>query len=188
MTRRMWRSHQRLLKHLENDGGVRRVVFLCNGNICRSPLAAALAQAIFPEVEMISAGFHPQPGRSCPEKILETGLEFGVDLSRHRSLRLSEQVLRETSLILAMDFENVTRLEREMPEFVSRTTLLGLFARPRTSEIHDPYASGLEETRRICQAVRSSVDGLASFLRRIPPAVESKSQSRDHVRLASLRQ
>jgi len=162
--RRQLKRHRALLQRLTDAGGPHKIVFLCYGNICRSPLATALAEQRLRGVEINSAGFHRQEGRSCPEKIQRIGNSFGVDLSGHRSSRVTPEVLANADLVVAMDKENMNCLPREFPEVLERTTLLGLFGNPPALAIADPYLADKVITRQICDQVRSSVDGLALWI------------------------
>jgi protein-tyrosine-phosphatase len=162
--RRLARHHRGLWRKLANSGGPRKIVFLCYGNICRSPLAAKLAEKSLAGIEIESAGFHAQSGRSCPEKMLRIAGSFGIDLSQHRSARVTREQLLRADLVVAMDLDNIQRLKRDFPEALPRTTLLGLFADPGTGPIADPYLADENGTRKICDQVRSGVEGLASCI------------------------
>ena len=153
--RRLLRHHNALLRRLKAAGGPGKIVFLCYGNICRSPLAAALAEQRLSGVTIDSAGFHEQTGRSCPQKILRIGTAFGIDLSSHRSARVTRDQLANADLVIAMDLENLNRLRQEFPEMANRTTLLGLFGTPETLAIADPYLADEAATNRICEQVRA---------------------------------
>jgi protein-tyrosine-phosphatase len=162
--RRQLRRHRALLQRLVAAGGPHKIVFLCYGNICRSPLAAALAEQRLRGVNIESAGFHQQEGRSCPEKIQRIGSSFGVDLSVHLSTRVTPELLANADLVIAMDQENLNCLGREFTNVLERTTLLGLFGNPPAVAIADPYLADEAITLRICEQVRSSVDGLAVWI------------------------
>ena len=164
MERRQLRNHRALLQRVAASGGPHKIVFLCYGNICRSPLAAGLAQQRLSGVHIESAGFHQQEGRSCPDKMLRIGNSFGVDLSGHRSRRVTSEVLANADLVIAMDNENLACLRREFPEAAERTTLLGLFGNPPAVAIADPYLADEELRQQICEQVRSSVEGLALWI------------------------
>ena len=148
----------------DGHGRSHKILFLCYGNICRSPLAAALAGQRLRGVDIESAGFHHQDGRSCPEKIQRIGNSFGVDLSGHRSRRVTAELLANADLVIAMDKENLNCLGSELPEALEQTTLLGLFGNPPALAIADPYLADEAITHRICEQVRSSVDGLALWI------------------------
>ena len=168
--RRLLQRHRRLLHRLNAAGGPEKVVFLCYGNICRSPLAAALAEQRLSGVSIDSAGFHDQTGRSCPQKILRIGSSYGINLSNHRSERVKRDQLANSDLVIAMDLENLNRVRREFPEIADRTTLLGLFGTPETLAIADPYLTDEAATNRICEQVRVGIEGLASWVAKAKPA------------------
>jgi protein-tyrosine-phosphatase len=164
-TRREWlRRHRSVIERLGKAVAGPKILFLCYGNICRSPLAEALARQQLERVTIESAGFHEQAGRRSPEKMVRAGRAFGVDLSEHRSQRVTREQLLNADLVIAMDLENIERLKAECPEALSRTTLLGLFAEAGAFEIGDPYRSGAARTQEICEQVRAGVAGLVRYL------------------------
>ncbi|HLK08260.1 MAG TPA: ATP-grasp domain-containing protein [Candidatus Angelobacter sp.] len=162
--RRLLRHHRALLRRLKAAGGPGKILFLCYGNICRSPLAAALAEKRLSGVTIDSAGFHEQAGRSCPQKILKIGKSFGIDLSFHRSARITHDKLANADLVIAMDLENLNRLRQEFSGMADRTTLLGFFGTPETLDIADPYLADEAATIRICEQVRQGVENLTSWV------------------------
>jgi len=161
---RLLRHHGNVLRRVKAAGGPRKIFFLCYGNICRSPLAAALAAKRLSGVTIDSAGFHEQTGRSCPQKILGIGKSFGIDLSSHRSARVTRDDWANADLVIAMDLENLKCLRQEFPEMANRTTLLGLFGTPETLAIADPYLADEAATSRICEQVRQGIEGLAAWV------------------------
>jgi protein-tyrosine-phosphatase len=70
-----------------------KVLFVCAGNICRSPFAEALARRLAAErgldVEFASAGEIALDGDRCPPDAVAVAKEYGVDLSSHRARRLT---------------------------------------------------------------------------------------------------
>jgi protein-tyrosine-phosphatase/predicted ATP-grasp superfamily ATP-dependent carboligase len=161
---RLVRHHRNVLRRVKAAGGPRKILFLCYGNICRSPLAAALAEKRLIGVTIDSSGFHEQTGRSCPQKIVRIGKSFGIDLSSHRSARVTRNGLTNADLVIAMDLENLKCLRQEFPEMANRTTLLGLFGTPETYTIADPYLADEVATSRICGQVRQGIEGLATWV------------------------
>lgn len=164
---RHWqRHHHSVLHRLRGSGSPKKIVFVCYGNICRSPLAARLAEQRLSAISIESAGFHQRIGRTSPEKMRRIADAMGVDLSQHHSMRLTCRQLLEADLIIAMDLENLELLQNECPEALPRTTLLGLFADPPRVSIADPYPADEDTTRKICEQVRLGVEGLANCLAR----------------------
>lgn len=163
--RRRWlRHHRAVLARLAKSGGPKIILFICYGNICRSPLAAALARPVLSGIEITSAGFHHAVGRSSPEKILRAAQAFGFDLAQHRSSRVSREQLRSADLIVAMDLENVRKIKAECPEALDRTVLLGLFASPGTVSIADPYLADERVNAEVSLQIRSGIEGLEERL------------------------
>ena len=160
MQRRWQRHHRAVLARLADTGRPKKILFVCYGNICRSPLAAALAEHNFPQIEIESAGFHETTGRSSPEKILRIATSFGLDLSSHRSALVSREQLLNADLIVAMDIENISRIKQACPEAVARTTVLGLFASNPTVAIADPYLADERTTAEVCRQIRAGVERL----------------------------
>ncbi len=157
------RRHKRLLAKIQGDE-VKRITFVCLGNICRSPFAAALAKERIANAEIYSSGFYHREGRTTPEKMQRIAAHFDVDLSMHRSARLTRQLLDQCDLVLVMDRENMVQMEREFPDAARRTTFLGLFGVPARFTIDDPYTADATTTQQICEQMVSAVEGLAERL------------------------
>lgn len=92
-----------------------RVVFLCHGNICRSPYAEAAFRAALPaelreEIRVCSAGFH-KSGRPSPEEARLEAASRGLDLSEHRSRLLDRETVEVADLLVVMDARQARRLE-----------------------------------------------------------------------------
>ena len=172
ITRRLRRSsaNQDLLRHHKaflaqiSNRLVNKIAFICLGNICRSPFAAHLAQEQIAAVEIVSAGFHHKVGRPSPDKIVQIGSDFGIDLTRHRSQLVNLQLLKDADLILVMDSANMRLMEQAFPEHLARTTMLGLFAPTPRPSIPDPYTASAAETMKICLQIREAVSGLVVFI------------------------
>ena len=98
-------SARALLETLKAD----KILFICHGNICRSPFAAALfEQSLSAElrsrISVGSAGFIG-PDRSSPLKAIIAAWKYGLDLSQHRSRVITSQLLRDAHLVVVMSAE-----------------------------------------------------------------------------------
>ena len=158
--------HRRLIRHLgmqaESPG---KLLFLCHGNICRSPFAAALAQRILPGITIESAGAYSISDRPCDPAIIAEARLAGIDLSRFGSRTVSEQQLRDADLILVMDTKNYDWVRQRHPEALAHTTMLGLFASAPSINIDDPYGKPLPEVAKTCKKIASAVEGVAMAIR-----------------------
>jgi protein-tyrosine-phosphatase len=167
-----------------------RLLFMCKGNICRSPFAEAYIRKLLgagaKKLELISGGTSPHAGRPCPEAAVRTAGEFGLSLDRHRSRQLSRRLVTRAGAIFCMDLENYDALLASFPEARGRCFLLRTFDRtaPGTT-IPDPWGESLEVFRLCYRAIADSIEGLLLVLRpvaadeladrRCPPRTEAHS-------------
>jgi protein-tyrosine phosphatase len=104
------------------------VLVVCTGNLCRSPLAAALLERELDRTGVkaaVSSAGTAAPLLSTPDKrLLRTAGEHGLDLSAHRSRMLSPAILDEADLVLVMTAEHRRQVEALWPAAASRTVLL----------------------------------------------------------------
>jgi protein-tyrosine-phosphatase len=126
------------------DSPLNTILFLCQGNICRSPFAAALWNARVTQSGSggpvaTSAGFDPRPDRRTPAWIAKIARAHGVDLAQHRSRVVIESDINTADAIFVMDRQNGHDLLRRFPAARPKTYLLGAFANDGEAEIEDPY-------------------------------------------------
>lgn len=101
------RRHRRALRTVVGRDAVREVLFVCLGNICRSPYAEVRLRQHLEEagldgrITVRSAGFIG-PGRPSPETARMVATERGLDLEAHRARVLSRDHLRKSDLIFVM--------------------------------------------------------------------------------------
>lgn len=153
-----------LVRTLCRNGTRPLIIFVCQGNICRSPFAAVLLRAWLGDgaISIASAGMIPQPGRSTPKFGLEAAAAYGVDLAAHRSLWLTRQLAEAASLLIV--FDDITRcavLDR-YPETKPRVVLLGDLA--GLGEIPDPIDGGVTKFRRVYDEIMTAITELAPLL------------------------
>ena len=150
---------------VRDSGGRPLVVFVCQGNICRSPFAAALLRARLggeDAVSVGSAGMIPRPGRATPAFGLQAAAGFGVDLSAHRSAWLTREMAEGASLLVVFDETNRAAVLDRYPELtvpVVRLDELG-----DCCEITDPVDGGLAEFQRCYQRIAVGVGELVGLL------------------------
>jgi protein-tyrosine-phosphatase len=149
-------------------GEAQRVLFLCYGNICRSPFAAeALRGRMLPRLHVESAGFYPVEQRPTPPRFVSLARDHGVDLGGHRSRLVRAADLDAASLIVVMDTDNLRALAdavKGSPAVLSKVLLLGPLAPQGTAEIADPFLRSIGEARLCYEQLTAAVDALASRL------------------------
>ena len=144
-----------------------RLLFVCTGNICRSPMAAALARAYATKrgwaVEVASAGVLDLKGRPAEPNAIRVMEEIGIDLRTHQARGVNEELVRWADYILAMELAHCTELRRRYPEIEDRVLLLGSFG--GSLEIADPMGGWRWRFRRTRDEIRHCVEG---FLDQLP--------------------
>jgi protein-tyrosine-phosphatase len=95
---------------------IRRVLFICYGNVCRSPFAAlffarASVRAGNGAIEVSSAGF-VGPDRQPPVKALSAAMRRGLDMTAHRSALVTPAALNQADLVVVMEARQATALQR----------------------------------------------------------------------------
>jgi len=154
-----------------------RVLFVCMGNICRSPLAEGVFRRMLEgvglneKIYVDSAGTHSYHVGAPPDtRSQSTALRRGVDLRGIRARRVEEADLLEFDYVLAMDrdnFEHLLALCQEQPELRDRIHLFLDFA-PDLSvrEVPDPYYGGPSGFERVMDLVEEAAQGLLIQIRK----------------------
>jgi protein-tyrosine phosphatase len=152
-----------------------RVLFVCMGNICRSPTAEGVfrhylrEQAPDLDVAVDSAGTHDyHVGKPPDPRTVKAAAKRGIDLSQLRARQVQDDDFERFDLILVMDrLNHVTLLERSLPEHHARIRLFLEFAADAGREdVPDPYYGGAQGFEDVLDLVEQASAGLAEELRR----------------------
>ena len=98
------------------------ILFICTGNTCRSPLAAALARARGVDAE--SAGLYALPGDLATPQAVRAAQRHGADLTRHRAQGVTEALLARTDKIFVMTPSHRDALCARFPAVSQRVRVL----------------------------------------------------------------
>ncbi len=161
------RLHEKTLQNLRESGApLKHLLFICFGNICRSPVAEKLAQRLIPGVEVTSAGFYPQEKRATPENVQRAAQTIGVNLANWSSRRVNQEMVRRADLVVLLDLKNFRDYRREFAEELGKVAFLGLCLDPPQIDIQDPYGLPEKETVEIVRLIEAGVERLARQLAR----------------------
>ena len=93
-------------------------------------------------------------------------LDFGVDLSLHRTAGVSEDMVENADVILVMELAHIRQLQLRFPAAVRKTFLLGHFAHERpVTDIKDPYGGTAEEFSQCYSYISVACDGFLNYLK-----------------------
>lgn len=128
------------------------ILFVCTGNTCRSPMAAALARRLG-GVDADSAGLAAWPGDAASPGAIRAMEAYGADLSNHEAKQVSSLLMDRASLVYAMTAGHAQRLRQLFPGQAGKIRVL-------TPEIPDPFggSDGMYAlcAQRIVEALRQA--------------------------------
>jgi protein-tyrosine-phosphatase len=150
-----------------------RLLFVCTGNTCRSPLAEvitrrALAERGWGGVEVRSAGVATHAGLPASEGALRSGARHGLDLSGHRTNALTPELVEWADLILTMGPNHLSRTLELGGE--GRATLLTAFAAGEEEDggdhggVADPFGGDDQAYEETYEALSALVEGVLGRL------------------------
>jgi protein-tyrosine phosphatase len=161
-----WQSPlYRLSKRYPVNGRVRHIVFVCQGNVCRSAFAEHWLRSRIPgdALKVESCGLDVDRSTPPPAQASEVSRELGIDLGSHRSKGLESCDLENSDLIIAMVYNQRDRLISMHPEYSSKTLLLRTFAPfpdNLVCNIHDPFGLDHNEFMRCFRLMQRCLEGL----------------------------
>jgi len=150
-----------------------KILFVCMGNICRSPTAEGVFKqklselGLLHEVYIDSAGTHNyHPGSAPDARTQHHALKRGYDLSKLRARAVKDTDFEDFDLLLTMDWDNRTLLEERCPER-HRHKIRGFtefLQTTQASTIPDPYYGGDQGFEYVLDLIEEASDGLIKTL------------------------
>jgi protein-tyrosine phosphatase len=140
---------------------LRRVVFVCTGNICRSPYAEFIARRH--GIEAISAGIDTQNGLPADATALTEANRRGVDMSAHRTTRWQDVELREGDLIVTLQLRHALATRQRASAHHCPVVMLSAFLRPAFTVLHDPYGKPQPVFAEVFDCIDVAVSRLADW-------------------------
>ncbi len=150
-----------------------RILFVCMGNICRSPTAEGVFRHLVEEgglsddIEIDSAGTHAYHVNEPPDRRATAAAQRrGYSLTEIRARRVLDMDFERFDYIIAMDRDNVERLvEQADVEHHDKVRLFLDFANAQEDEVPDPYYGGAAGFERVLDLVEDASRGLLEMLR-----------------------
>ncbi|KAB1648294.1 low molecular weight phosphatase family protein [Pseudoclavibacter endophyticus] len=135
-----------------------RLLTVCTGNVCRSPFAAAILATRLANlnIEVGSVGTHALVGQALTPETMQLGIAHEIDhhdLASHRAHQLTESILEDADLVLAMSREHRRRVVELLPRRLHSTFTIREFSRLAddlgTDQLRDAMAGETEPRARL---------------------------------------
>lgn len=134
---------------------IQRILVVCIGNICRSPMAEGLLKRALPDVQTNSAGLAAMVGHGADPVALSIMADAGIDFSAHRARMLTESLAREADIILVMDEQQKQQISLLYPHARGKVFRL---AEASNQDIPDPYRQEQAVFHKVYSLIQSGVD------------------------------
>lgn len=139
------------------------MLLVCSGNTCRSPIAEAICRELVADqrgvqpnelesvgLNVVSAGIQTTAGLHASEEAITAMANQGLDLSCHRSQRLTSRLVYEADVIYGMTEAHCEAIRQLVPDAVDKVQRLD-----PTGDVEDPIGSGLNCYQRTAELIRS---------------------------------
>jgi protein-tyrosine-phosphatase len=170
-----WGFKGRGIQNPELPEKVESIMFVCMGNICRSPFAEKLMKKILEErgmeaIRVSSSGLIVKEPTPSPGGAIEAGKSFGVDLTGHISTQLTSEMVDNSDMILAMEPWQWEELKELYPDKTNKIFLLSLFEDSNGGNINpylkynitDPYGRGVSQFVACYNRIENCLIGILS--------------------------
>ena len=148
-----------------------RLVFVCSGNICRSPVAEYYAKSI--GLNARSCGLHCPEGDPADPRAIDFAYRQGIDMRHHKTSNISEYQPEAGDVLLVMEPRQLRELKSVLsPSALAsdvQCSILPLFAEQPSAYLHDPYNSSPDFFDRCERQVMAAVDGIARRMNSMTP-------------------
>jgi protein-tyrosine-phosphatase len=156
--------HTRNAAELKASPARGTLMFVCHGNICRSPMAEYLGKTHLPDWRIHSTGLHATPGSRSPRRIRRIALELGADLEPHRAAGIDQFAVDQAAAILIMDPANYRDFVARFPSSVHKLLFLGMFGTTPSLAIPDPVDMEPAAAQASADQLADALKGLARWL------------------------
>ncbi|SDF99387.1 protein tyrosine phosphatase [Onishia taeanensis] len=143
---------------------IEQVLVVCRGNICRSPVAAAMLKQLCPGKRVESAGLGALVGQGVDPVARRLAEAEGLDVTGHMARQLTQGMLQQTDLVLVMSHGQRLAVGELSPAALGKTMLFGHWLESKAAEIPDPYRKSEEAFQHVHQQLWYAANAWAEKL------------------------
>ncbi|MFA7256775.1 MAG: low molecular weight protein arginine phosphatase [Kiritimatiellales bacterium] len=147
---------------------MKKLIFVCTGNTCRSPMAEGLLKHLLGSDsgwEISSAGICAANGFSASPNAVEAMREKKIDISAHCSRHLSPALIEEATLLVTMTRGHRDAIVASVPESAGKVFLLKSFGIAQSpTDIYDPVGEALDVYRRVRDEIDAALPDLILYM------------------------
>lgn len=139
--------------------GANNILFVCKGNICRSPFAEFDLKVKSDAFHVTSAGYFPKSNRLTPDNGVAAANDLSaLDLQVHRSKIINHEMVIRNDIIFVFDVQNMIEVTSRFPEAKHKTFFLGVLGEGGKVFIEDPYGKSIDEFKHTYQRIGGAID------------------------------